>query len=66
MNASLRSHGSSAAAPASIAPLQVGPGKELQLVSCPTIHGQVLVALVNARQTPAAALRETLARALKG
>jgi hypothetical protein len=64
MNAGMRSHAATLTAPATATPVQVGPGKELQLVACPTIYGIVIVALVNAKQVPAPALRERLATTL--
>jgi hypothetical protein len=64
MNAGMRSHAAALTSPVTITPIQVGPGKELQLVACPTIYGTVIVALVNAKQVPAAALREKLATTL--
>jgi hypothetical protein len=64
MNAGMRSHAATLTSPATSTLVQVGPGKELQLVACPTIYGTVIVALVNAKQVPAAALRERLATSL--
>jgi hypothetical protein len=65
MNASMRAQAATLAKPAGATQVQVGPGKELQLVSCPTRHGNITLALVNPHQVPAAELREGLAKAME-
>ena len=66
MTAGMWPHGAPHAPGASTTSVQVGPGKELQLLACPATHGNVTIALVNAKQVPIASLRQGLALAMGG
>lgn len=64
MNATSRLNAATLAQPSAPTRMAVGPGRELQLVSCPTRHGVVTLVMMNPQQTPAATLREALALAI--
>jgi len=66
LNATMRSHAATLAPATLAAPVHVGPGKELQLVTCPTRHGNVTLALVNAAQVPTTSLQESLTLTMNG
>lgn len=65
MNATKRANAGTVAPPAAASRMQVGPGRELQIIACPTVHGNVALALVNPKQVPVATLREALALAIE-
>lgn len=65
LNATQRTNAATLAQASTPARMQIGSGKELQLVTCPTLHGNVAVAMVNPKQVAAATLREALALAIE-
>jgi hypothetical protein len=62
--AGMRPQAASLTPPSSTTTVQVAPGKELQLLSCPTVHGNATISMVNAKQVPAALLRSGIAVAM--
>jgi hypothetical protein len=62
----MRPHAAPHAPPSSTTTVQVGPGKELQLLSCPASHGNVTIALVNPKKVPISSLREGFSLAVGG
>ena len=65
LNATQRTHAATLAQAATPARMQIGTGRELQLVTCSTLLGNVAVAMVNPKHVAAATLREALSLAIE-
>lgn len=65
MNATMRANAGTVTPPPTASKMQVSPGRELQIIACPTRVGNVALALVNPQNVHVVTLRESLALALE-